>query len=121
MTVEGQKFKHYAGASRRVWVPLLYPGARPFDQAVTSAEWRCGPSAALVDEDLYIRKTLGSGVSIELVNGVPMMRVSLRPADTVLGTNGLKLGSHYWEARIGWGLDDDTPVATGTMELKRRL
>lgn len=119
MTASGQSFTHYVGTTRRILIPLKYASGVPFDQSVTSAEWICGKSNRVTKDQASIVKTLiGGGLSVSEESGVPVLAIDLAPTDT---SPAMEPGTYYHEARIGWGGGKFTVVATGNMELKRRI
>jgi hypothetical protein len=121
MTATGQTFMHYAGTSRVLRIPLVYADGENFDEVVTAADWICAPSPDAAEAAFFIRKSLGSGVSISAGPGKRFVQVSLRPADTLFREGGLQLGNHYHEARISWGDGDQALLLTGTMQLRKRI
>lgn len=96
--------------------PLAYADATQgaFEPALTSADFFVCKKVSTLPDDAVIRRTLGSGIAEEVIDGVRHLVVSLSPSDTL----GVAPGAYVYAMAIGWGGSDRTVIATQAFDLK---
>lgn len=97
------------GTSQRLEFPLVYADASEgvFDEDLASADFFVGRKTVTTQADAELHRDLTNDITVEVIEGVRHLVVTLSPADT----EGMAPGRYYYAAVIEWGVDSRSVIA----------
>ena len=115
MTIRNQDVKVNRGDSVVLFIALTQADGTPFDPTLNAViKWRMVDTSHDLDEDAWIRKDLGSGITV-VNTPVKGVNVDLSEDDT-----NLVPGIYYHELKV-WDVNDVTTATTGAFIVRKAV
>lgn len=115
MTIRNQDIKVNRGDSYTIFIALTQADGTPFDPTINAVmKWRMVDTSHDLDVDAWIRKDLGSGITI-VTSPVKGVNIALSKEDT-----NLPPGIYYHELKV-WDVNDTTTTTSGAFIIRRAV
>jgi hypothetical protein len=108
MPAINQDVTHWVGDTATIRIPVLDAAGASVDLTGASARWWMGKNVAATGDDVYVKKSSGAGLAIEISTEGSTVVITLDPGDT----DGKKSGTFYHECEV---VDADGNVSTVTI------
>lgn len=115
MPAISQDIVHYKGDSATITIPVLDGSGDAVDLTSATARWWMGKSVSATGTDVYVKKSIGSGIVIDAETDRWLLVITLSPADT---ENLTKTGTFYHEAEVVDAAGNVSTVTIGKFTLK---
>lgn len=114
MPAIGQDIIHYAGDTATITIPVLNASGAPVDlSGGATARWWMGKNVSATGTDVYLKKGIGTGLTIGRVETDTWeLVITINPADTDLIASHIKAGTYYHECEV---VDADGNISTVTI------
>lgn len=112
-----QNVQHWRGDSLKINIPIRNKDGSPVNMSGGSARWWMGKSASSVGDKVFIKKGVGSGLTLTLIDDVWTAQIVIDPADT----QGLKPGDNYHELEVVDGAGAVSTVTVGTFSINQTM
>ena len=115
MTIRNQDVKVNRGDSVTLFIASTQADGTPFDPTINAVmKWRMVDTSHDLDADAWIRKDLGSGITV--VNApIKGVNIDLSKEDT-----NLQPGIYYHELKV-WDVNDVTTTTSGAFIIRRAV
>jgi hypothetical protein len=118
MPAVDQTVTHWAGDTATIRIPVVDGDGQPVDLAGAVARWWMGKNVnATAAEDIYVKKSSGSGLVIEISTAGSVVVITLDPGDT----EGKSAGTFYHECEVVDASGNVSTVTIGKFILKPTL
>jgi hypothetical protein len=118
MPAINQDVTHWAGDSATIRIPVLDKTGASVDLSGAAARWWMAKNvSATATEDIYVKKSSGSGLTIENSTAGSTIVVTLDPVDT----EGKTAGTFYHECEVVDASGNISTVTIGKFILKPTL
>jgi hypothetical protein len=118
MPAVSQDITAYAGDTLIITIPVLDGSGANVNLAGAGASWWMGKNATATGTDVYIKKSLGQGMTLtDNTAGLYTLAITLAPQDT----ENLTAGTFYHEAAVIDANGDIARISLGKFILKPTL
>ena len=123
MPAINQNIEHYAGDTATITIgPVVDGSGTDVDLSGATARWWMGKSVSATGTDIYLKKSVGSGLAIDRVTTDQWsIVITLLPADTDFTASAIKAGTYYHECEVVDAGGNISTVTIGKFVLKPTL